>query len=155
MRYLVTARVKAGREQALAAAIEDGTLGAGSIAGGEYARNMECARRLRDGSVKWVEVCYCANAARGRAAVLGRIFRSDQSAGRARALALQGSQRRRALGLLRLRLHGQARSPPHHVGTAVPRHTLSFPVSHRRGAKTQRIFFERIAPRLRVLAVES
>ena len=21
---------------------------------------MECARRLRDGSVKWVEVCYCA-----------------------------------------------------------------------------------------------
>ena len=60
MRYLVTARVKAGREQALADAIEDGTLGAGSIAGGEYARNMECARRLRDGSVKWIEVCYCA-----------------------------------------------------------------------------------------------
>ena len=21
---------------------------------------MECARRLRDGTVKWVEVCYCA-----------------------------------------------------------------------------------------------
>ena len=60
MRYLVTARVKAGRERALAAAIENGTLGAGSIAAGEYARNMECARRLRDGSVKWVEVCYCA-----------------------------------------------------------------------------------------------
>ena len=60
MRYLVTARVKAGREQALAAAIEDGTLGAGSIAGDEYLRNMECARLLRDGSVKWVEVCYCA-----------------------------------------------------------------------------------------------
>ena len=60
MRYLVTARVKAGREQALADAIEHGTLGAGSIAGGEYLRNMECARRLRDGSVKWVEVCYCA-----------------------------------------------------------------------------------------------
>ena len=60
MRYLVTARVKAGREQALADAIEQGTLGAGSIAGGEYFRNMECARRLRDGTVKWVEVCYCA-----------------------------------------------------------------------------------------------
>ena len=59
MRYLVTARVKPGRERALAQAIEDGTLGAGSIAGGEYVRNMECARRLRDGSVKWVEVCYC------------------------------------------------------------------------------------------------
>jgi hypothetical protein len=60
MRYLVTARVKPGQESALADAIENGTLGAGSIAGGEYLRNMECARRLRDGSVKWVEVCYCA-----------------------------------------------------------------------------------------------
>jgi hypothetical protein len=60
MRYLVTARVKPGREVALARAIEEGTLGAGSVAGDEYLRNMECARRLRDGSVKWVEVCYCA-----------------------------------------------------------------------------------------------
>ena len=60
MRYLVTARVKHGREQALARAIENGTLGAGSIAGAEYLRNMECARRVRDGSVKWVEVCYCS-----------------------------------------------------------------------------------------------
>src|SRR6187431_1330058 len=60
MRYLVTARVKPGREQALAEAIEQGTLGAGSIAGDEYVRNMESARRLRDGTVKWVEVCYCA-----------------------------------------------------------------------------------------------
>lgn len=59
MRYLVTARVKAGAEQKLATAIENGTLGAGSIAGDEYLRNMECARRVRDGSVKWVEVCYC------------------------------------------------------------------------------------------------
>ena len=59
MRYLVTARVKAGQEEALARAIEEGTLGAGSVAGGEYLHNMECARRLRDGSVKWVEVCYC------------------------------------------------------------------------------------------------
>jgi hypothetical protein len=58
VRYLVTAKVKPGREQALATAIEDGTLGAGSIASGEYQRNMECARRVRDGSVKWVEVCY-------------------------------------------------------------------------------------------------
>lgn len=60
MRYLVTARVKPGRERALADAIETRTLGAGSIAEGEYARNMACARRLRDGSVKWIEVCYCA-----------------------------------------------------------------------------------------------
>ena len=60
MRYLVTARVKAGRERDLARAIEAGTLGSGSIAGDEYLRNMECARRLRDGSVKWVEICYCS-----------------------------------------------------------------------------------------------
>jgi hypothetical protein len=44
MRYLVTARVRAGRERALADAIEDRTLGAGSVAGGEYLHNMETAR---------------------------------------------------------------------------------------------------------------
>jgi hypothetical protein len=59
MRYLVTARVKPGCEQRLAHAIETRTLGAGSIAGGEYLRNMETARLLRNGSVKWIEVCYC------------------------------------------------------------------------------------------------
>ena len=59
MRYLVTARVKPGRERALARAIENRALGAGSVAGSEYLHNMETARLLRDGSVKWVEVCYC------------------------------------------------------------------------------------------------
>ena len=59
MRYLVTARVKPGREKALARAIESCTLGAGSVAGSESLHNMETARRLRDGTVKWVEVCYC------------------------------------------------------------------------------------------------
>jgi hypothetical protein len=52
--------VKPGRARALAQAIETGTLGAGSIAGDEYFRNMECARLVRDGAVKWVEICYCA-----------------------------------------------------------------------------------------------
>jgi len=60
MRYLVTARVKAGRREALDNAIEDGTLGAGSIAGDEYLHNMSTARQLEDGSVKWVETCFCA-----------------------------------------------------------------------------------------------
>jgi hypothetical protein len=59
VRYLVTARVKTGREEALADAIDDGTLGAGSIAGDEYFRNMDQARQLDDGRVQWVEVCYC------------------------------------------------------------------------------------------------
>jgi hypothetical protein len=60
MRYLVTARVKPGRRAALETAIEDGTLGAGSIAGDEYAHDMTHARQLPDGSVKWVETCFCA-----------------------------------------------------------------------------------------------
>jgi hypothetical protein len=59
MRYLVTARVKPGRQEALAQAIDDGTLGEGSIAGDEYFRNMADARQLEDGRVQWVEVCYC------------------------------------------------------------------------------------------------
>ena len=60
MRYLVTARVRPGREAALLKAIEDGTLGAGSVAGDEYLRNMTAARLRQDGSVRWVEVCFCA-----------------------------------------------------------------------------------------------
>jgi hypothetical protein len=60
MRYLVTARLKPNRGEALDRAIEDGTLGAGSIAGDEYLHNMAEARELEDGSVKWVETCFCA-----------------------------------------------------------------------------------------------
>jgi hypothetical protein len=60
MRYLVTARVKPGRERALLEAIEQGTLGRGSVAGGEYLRNMTDARIREDGSIRWVEVCFCA-----------------------------------------------------------------------------------------------
>jgi hypothetical protein len=59
MRYLVTARMKPGREIALRRAIDDGTLGAGSVAGCEYLRNMGAARQLDNGRVQWVEVCYC------------------------------------------------------------------------------------------------
>ncbi|HYO11878.1 MAG TPA: hypothetical protein VE685_01625 [Thermoanaerobaculia bacterium] len=59
MRYLVTARVRPGREAALLEAIERGTLGRGSIAGDEYLRNMAQARLLSDGAVRWVEVCFC------------------------------------------------------------------------------------------------
>ena len=51
--------VKPGREQALVRAIEDETLGRGSIAGDEYLRNMGDARVLPDGTTRWVEVCYC------------------------------------------------------------------------------------------------
>jgi hypothetical protein len=59
MRYLVTARVKPGKVTDLLKAIENGSLGAGSIAGDEYLRNMRDARLFDDGNAKWVEVCFC------------------------------------------------------------------------------------------------
>ena len=59
MRYLVRARVKPGLERALLEAIERGTLGTGSVAEGEYLRNMNHAQLAPDHSARWVEVCYC------------------------------------------------------------------------------------------------
>jgi hypothetical protein len=59
MRYLVRAKVKEGRAAALLQAIDAGTLGRGSVAGGEYLRNMREARTAEDGTARWVEVCYC------------------------------------------------------------------------------------------------
>jgi hypothetical protein len=60
MRYLVRARVKPGREEALLRAIKSGTLGRGSVAEGEYLRNMRDARLCEDGTALWVEICYCS-----------------------------------------------------------------------------------------------
>jgi hypothetical protein len=55
----VRGRVKPGKERALLEAIKRGTLGAGSVAEGEYLRNMQDARLFPDGTARWVEVCYC------------------------------------------------------------------------------------------------
>lgn len=60
MRYLVKACVKPEQAEALRRAIARRTLGRGSVAGGEYLRNITAARVLDDGTVYWVEVCYCA-----------------------------------------------------------------------------------------------
>ena len=60
MRYLVRAKVKPHRRRALLDAIERRVLGRGSVAEGEYLRNMAAARVGADGTVKWVEVCFCA-----------------------------------------------------------------------------------------------
>jgi hypothetical protein len=60
MRYLVKARVKPDQEQPLLQAIEDGTLGQGSVAGDEYLYDMEQARLSADGTAHWVETCFCA-----------------------------------------------------------------------------------------------
>jgi hypothetical protein len=60
MRYLVKARVKPGREQALSEAIANRTLGRGSIAGDEYLYDMQQARCGENGTAHWVETCFCA-----------------------------------------------------------------------------------------------
>ena len=60
MRYLVKARLKPGRAAALLRAIDDGSLGRGSVAGDEYLHDMQGARLQNDGCAKWVEVCFCA-----------------------------------------------------------------------------------------------
>ena len=59
MRYLVTARLKPAKASELEHAIDDRTLGRGSVAGAEYLRNMREARIDETGRVRWVEVCYC------------------------------------------------------------------------------------------------
>jgi hypothetical protein len=60
MRYLVKARVKPGKEKALLKAVEQKTLGQGSIAGDEYVYDMEQARLAEDGAAHWVETCFCS-----------------------------------------------------------------------------------------------
>src|ERR1700747_1404178 len=59
MRYLVRAKLKPGGKQKLLQAIENETLGQGSVAEGEHLRNMKDARLSADGTARWVEVCYC------------------------------------------------------------------------------------------------
>jgi hypothetical protein len=60
MRYLVKALVKPGRAPDLLRAVEDGTLGRGSIAGDEYVHDLRHARVDADGVATWVETCFCA-----------------------------------------------------------------------------------------------
>src|SRR4051794_2354919 len=59
MRYLVKAKVKPGCEDRLLRAIDEGTLGRGSIAGDEYIYDMEQARLDLGGISTWVETCFC------------------------------------------------------------------------------------------------
>ena len=60
MRYLVKARIRAGKEKSLLQVISERTLGRGSIAGDEYLYDMENARVSEDGAAHWVETCFCA-----------------------------------------------------------------------------------------------
>jgi len=60
MRYLVKARLKCGRENALLRVVANGTLGQGSIAGDEYVYDLQQARINDDGIAHWVETCFCS-----------------------------------------------------------------------------------------------
>ena len=60
MKYLVKAKLKAAKRHELLSEIEKGRLGRGSVAFGEYVKNMKQARVLDDGTLCWLEVCFCA-----------------------------------------------------------------------------------------------
>jgi hypothetical protein len=59
VRYLVKAKLKAGKRRDLVGAIDNETLGRGSIAGDEYLHNMNQARVDEHGVATWVECCFC------------------------------------------------------------------------------------------------
>ena len=59
MRYLVKAKIRHGRDNALLHAIDQKTLGKGSIAGDEYLHDMQQARLDQNGIATWVECCFC------------------------------------------------------------------------------------------------
>ena len=83
MRYLVRTRVKSDRAGDLLQAIENKTLGAGSVAGSEYLRDMQQARLLDDGSVRWFRSVFLLLPLGRGTFFLGGIFRFEQGDERA------------------------------------------------------------------------
>jgi hypothetical protein len=59
VRYLVKAKLKSGKKRPLIRAINNGSLGRGSIAGDEYLHNMREARVDKSETAIWVEPCFC------------------------------------------------------------------------------------------------
>ena len=59
MRYLVKARLRLDHEKSLLRAIDEQTLGKGSVAGDEYQHNMHEARVDAAGVATWIETCFC------------------------------------------------------------------------------------------------
>ena len=109
MRYLVTARLKAGLGRALQRAIGNRSLGRGSVAGGEYLRNMGEARQQPDGRVQWVETCFCETPLEEERPYWEEYFdllSVKDAHARTKCRHETGEQ---DLGLLELRLHHAAR----------------------------------------------
>lgn len=59
MKYFVKAKLIPEMEIDLHKNIENETLGMGSVAFGEYVKNMKSARVYADGTICWIEVCFC------------------------------------------------------------------------------------------------
>ena len=60
MKYLIKAKLKQSKRTELMNDIDNGVLGDGSVAFGEYEKNMRQARLLDDGTVCWVQICFCS-----------------------------------------------------------------------------------------------
>ena len=105
MRYLVKARVKRGMEKALRKAIEEGSLGRGSIAGDEYLWDMEQARLQERRNHRVGGSVLLRNTLAGGTSLLGRVLRIDPSPGRPFASQLPARERHRTVGLQQLHLH--------------------------------------------------
>ncbi len=119
MRYLVTAHVKPGCRAALRRAIDDGSLGAGSVAGDEYFRNMEQARELSGGRVKWVETCFCATPLQEERPYWEEFFELDSVKDAHARSRVPRRERHRAVVVHRLRLHEAPRRMAGQAGQAV------------------------------------
>ena len=121
MRYLVRARVKAGREADLLEAIESDTLGEGSVAEGEYLRNMKGRAAVRRSDHALGRDLLLPDALAGRTSVLGRIFRPHARAGCARPSQVPRREWNRGVGMQRLRLHGSSgRETDQRAGIRIP-----------------------------------
>lgn len=103
MKYLVRARVKPGRDEALLKAVDEAKLGKGSVAEGEYLRNMGEARVIA-GSVRWVEVCYCPTPLAEERPYWEEYFELTRVQD-ARPAPVPRPERYRAVGLRGVRLH--------------------------------------------------
>jgi hypothetical protein len=75
MLYAVSARLIADRAAEFHKRLTDGSIAAQRPDGGEIVAAMERARVAPDGSVRWIETCYCQTPLRQeRATVLDQYF---------------------------------------------------------------------------------
>ena len=120
MRYLVKARVKPDQQASLLHAIDQETLGKGSIAGDEYQHDMKQARVDPAGVATWVETCFCDPPLEEERPYWEKYFE---------LLAVKDAHSRRNCrhengtepwALLRLRLHREARREAAGAGRTVP-----------------------------------